>query len=278
MNWIEVAFTIQPSEPWADLLPQDLADLGFESFSEDNDKLLAYVSEDKYSETDLDALINQLPNHVQVNYTTKTIADQNWNAEWERNFEPIRIGKKLLVRAPFHEADDSVEMELVIEPKMAFGTGHHATTALIAERLLDMDLTDKRILDMGCGTSILAIIAKKRGAGDILAVDIDEWSVRSSEENIVINNTPGIDVRLGDIDVVPADDKFDMIIANINRNIILRHLEHYAALLKEGGVLLTSGFYDSDVPVVDEIAQKLGLIHVDMTTKDKWANVLYKKE
>ncbi|MDR9397918.1 MAG: 50S ribosomal protein L11 methyltransferase [Salibacter sp.] len=278
MNWIEVAFTIQPSEPWADLLPQDLADLGYESFSEENDKLLAYVSEDKYSETDLDALINQLPNHVQVNYTTKTIADQNWNAEWERNFEPIRIGKKLLVRAPFHEADDSVEMELVIEPKMAFGTGHHATTALIAERLLDMDLTDKRILDMGCGTSILAIIAKKRGAGDILAVDIDEWSVRSSEENIVINNTPGIDVRLGDIDVVPADDKFDMIIANINRNIILRHLEHYAALLKEGGVLLTSGFYQSDVPVVDETAQKLGLIHVDMTTKDKWANVLYKKE
>ncbi|KAB1064449.1 50S ribosomal protein L11 methyltransferase [Salibacter halophilus] len=278
MNWIEVAFTIQPSEPWSDLLPQDLADLGYESFSEENDKLLAYVTEDKYSETDLDALISQLPNHVQVNYTTKTIADQNWNAEWEKNFDPIRIGKKLLVRAPFHQADNSVDMELVIEPKMAFGTGHHATTALIAERLLDMDLTDKRVLDMGCGTSILAIIAKKRGAGDILAVDIDEWSVRSSEENIAINNTPGIEVRLGDIDVVPADEKFDIIIANINRNIILRHLDHYAKLLPKGGVLLTSGFYKSDVPVVDETAKKLGLIHVDMTSKDKWAHVLYKKE
>jgi ribosomal protein L11 methyltransferase len=278
MNWIEVAFTIQPSQPWSDLLPQDLADLGYESFSEENDKLLAYVTEDKYSETDLDGLISQLPNHVQVNYTTKTIADQNWNAEWEKNFDPIRIGKKLLVRAPFHKPDNSVDMELVIEPKMAFGTGHHATTALIAERLLDMDLTYKRVLDMGCGTSILAIIAKKRGAGDILAVDIDEWSVRSSEENIGINNTPGIEVRLGDIDVVRADEKFDMIIANINRNIIIRHLEHYAKLLPKGGVLLTSGFYESDVPVVDETAKKLGLIHVDMTSKDKWAHVLYKKE
>lgn len=269
MEYIEVNFEMSVIDPWRDLLADELGEIGFESFVETDKGLTAFVQADLFKEElikNVDSFSNE---ELSISYTWQKIEDQNWNEEWEKNFEPILIEDKCAVRATFHELEQSFQYDILIDPKMSFGTGHHATTYLILEKLLQMDTSNQSVLDMGCGTGVLAILAKMKGAGKTLAIDIDEWAYNNTVENIAKNNVASIEVKQGDIDLVEGE-KFDLIIANINKNIILRHLSHYGEALESGGTLLTSGFYESDLNDVSEKAKESGLKYVSHKVRDSW--------
>lgn len=244
-QYLEFDFKIEPVEPWNEILMAELIEQGFDSFTENPDGILAYIQAELLNEEELK---NQwLLNHdeVKISYTYKEMPNINWNEEWEKNFQPINVEDKVLIRAEFHESQ-GLEEEIIIQPKMSFGTGHHATTYLMIQQMMDMDFQGKKVLDMGCGTSVLAIYAKKKGASDVLGIDIDEWAVENSRENAERNNTP-MRVELGTADNL-GQEKFDIILANINRNILISDIPRYVQVLEPGGSLLLSGlcFFDVD--------------------------------
>ena len=224
--YLEYDFTIEPTQPATDILIAELGEVGFESFVENETGLLAYILKSDWREDILDGLyILQQPG-FEISWTQKEIQQQNWNAEWERNFHPITIGNRCMVRAPFHPAA-GVEYDIVIEPKMSFGTGHHETTHMMLQHILDMDVQGKSVLDMGCGTGVLAILAKKKGAGPVDAIDIDEWCYLNTQENIERNDCGSIKAFLGDSSLLKGK-KYDVILANIIRNILLEVILVYA--------------------------------------------------
>jgi len=276
-DYFEITFHVKPAAPWLDLLPQDLANLGFESFQEEeNETLKGFIPAAEWSSVALDEYLKTLPLHLEVNYNAQKIDHENWNKTWESNFEPVKIGKQLLIRAPFHLPDSSVNQEIVMVPKMAFGTGHHDTTYQIAAELLQTSCEDEKVMDMGCGTGVLAILAAKRGAKEVWAVDIDPLSVSSTRENAVLNNTPGFTVLQG----VASDIRetgFGLLLANINRNIILDQLPHYARMTKPGGYLMTSGFYTEDADQIKTAAKAVGFQYVKSTARHNWAMLILKK-
>lgn len=275
-NYIEYDFTITPREVGAEILLAELAEVGFDSFVDTEDGLLAYIQEPLWNEAILsDIYILQNPDFT-VSYTYKTIPQVNWNEEWEKNFEPIVVEGACTVRAPFHPAA-TTPYEIVITPKMSFGTGHHETTYMMLQFLLTLDLKGKRVLDMGCGTSVLAIMAEKRGAAEVLAVDIDDWCVENSLENIAHNACEHISVLLGDVSQLNGRT-FDLIIANINRNILLADIPHYAASLTHGGTLLLSGFYTEDIPAITEQCTAHALRFVQNLGRNNWAAVQFTKQ
>lgn len=251
--YLEYDFKIDPLQPATDILIAELGELGFESFVENETGLLAYILKSEWRDDVLeDLFVFQNPN-FEISWTSKEIEQQNWNAEWEKNFHPIKVGEKCLVRAPFHEAV-AVDYGIVIEPKMSFGTGHHETTHMMLQHILDTDFSGKSVLDMGCGTGVLAILAKKKGAGDVEAIDIDEWCFLNTQENVERNDCADIKVFQGDSSLLDGK-KYDVILANINRNILLEDIPIYTTCLKKGGFLFLSGFYLEDL---DAISSKCG--------------------
>ena len=237
--------------------------------------IAAYIQKDLYDEHALRQALDDFPlPDARIDYDFLEAEDRDWNEEWERNFfQPIIIGNRCVVHSTFHHDVPQAEYDITIDPQMAFGTGHHETTGLIINELLDTDLAGRDVLDMGCGTSILAILARMRGAARCTAIDIDDWCVRNSLENIRLNRLDGIDVSQGDASSLADKGPFDVIIANINRNILLNDMQSYAARMKHGALLLMSGFYVDDIPLIEAEARRLGLQPGGHREQNRWAMV-----
>lgn len=281
MKYLEFTFQTTPcTEVVNDVLSAVLAEAGFESFVEQTDGINAYIQKALYNESTLKEALAEFPlPGVNIEYNYTEAEDRNWNEEWEKNFfQPIVIDNRCVIHSTFHKNVPQAEYDIVINPQMAFGTGHHETTSLIIGELLDSDLQEKSLLDMGCGTSILAILARMRGATPCTAIDIDEWCVRNSLENIELNRVDNIDVFQGDASSLKDKGPFDIIIANINRNILLNDMKHYVSRMNQGGSLLMSGFYANDIPVIQAEAENNGLHLIHHREKNQWAVVLFRKE
>ena len=281
MKYLQFTFIPTPrSQTATDLLCAVLADVGFETFQEQEDGLLdAYIPANLYDETALRTALDDFPlPDTRLSYTWQEAEDRDWNEEWEKNFfQPIVIAGRCVVHSTFHHDVPNAEYDIVINPRMAFGTGHHETTGLVMAELLEMDLQGKTVLDMGCGTSILAILAKMRDAKEVEAVDIDEWCVNNSLENIELNGVDGIKVRQGDASALAGMGPFDVVLANINRNILLNDMHHYVARMTPGAMLLMSGFYEEDVPLIRAEGERLGLTFVHQKSDKRWTLVKMKK-
>ena len=274
-NYIEYNFVIKPLGIASEILVAELAECGFESFVDSDSGILAYIQENLWSETILDDVYILKSPEFDISYSFKTIEQINWNEEWEKNFEPIVVDEICTVRAPFHPSFGTA-YDIVIEPKMSFGTGHHETTYMMLQFLLKTNLLEKKVLDMGCGTSVLAIMAEKRGANTVTAIDIDDWCVENSLENIERNHCNTILVKLGDASEL-AGETFDVIIANINRNILLSDIPKYVQSLCPEGVLFLSGFYKEDIPVITEKCNEQGLIFVEGLERNHWVALKFQK-
>ncbi|MHB0754302.1 50S ribosomal protein L11 methyltransferase [Polaribacter sp. M15] len=273
--YIEYNFTITPKEPATEILIAELGNVGFESFVENEIGVTAYIQKDEYFDGILNDIFVLNSDEFQIDYQKKEVAQTNWNAEWEKNFTPIQVDELVSVRAPFHE-NPNLTYDIVIEPKMSFGTGHHETTHMMIQHLLQLDLENKSVLDMGCGTGILAIFAAMKKANPIDAIDIDNWCFENSLENVERNNCKHIAVFKGDASLL-GDKKYDVIIANINRNILLNDMEIYTKCLNEKGTLLLSGFYKEDIPVIDNEVVKYNLTLENHIERNNWVALKYNK-
>jgi ribosomal protein L11 methyltransferase len=273
MNYIEISFIATPeqSEILIALLSGD-----FESFEETVTGVKTFVREDQFSVVQLQSVLQQIPHAENIVYTSTLIAEKNWNALWESNFEPVWIGSDVYVRAPFHTPRLDVKYEIVIEPKMSFGTGHHATTSLMIAEMMKMNLVGEDVLDMGCGSGILAILAAKSGARNILAIDIDEWAYKNAFENCIRNQSQHIIVQKGDASLIRGK-AFDVILANINRNILLENMNEYVAGLKNEGHLLISGITIDDLNNMIAIVQDAGLTVTSNSELNGWVMVHFQK-
>jgi ribosomal protein L11 methyltransferase len=225
----------------------------------------------------LQEVLEKYAGMAEISYQTNKIAKQNWNEEWEKNFEPLIIGNEVSVRASFHPQPENVAYDIVINPKMTFGTGHHETTTLMIENQLTVDHKGKRVLDMGTGTGILAIMACKLGASEVVGVEVEDWSVENARENAALNNCPEITVHFGDVKVVENDLPYDLVLANINRNVLLADMAAYTKLLKNGGPLILSGFYTEDLPAIKEEATRCGLVFETNREKNNWVSAIFRK-
>lgn len=268
MNYIQYTFTVKPQEPGSDILIALLADIGFESFTQNETNLDAYIQSELENET----LVKDLKfDDFTFSFTRTEIPKTNWNEEWEKNFSPVYVDDLVCIRAHFHDKSNSVKHDIVITPKMSFGTGHHDTTWLVSKTMFSLDFKEKYILDMGCGTGILAILAKQLGATKLLGIDIDDWSIENSKENAEINNCSKIEFKKGDAALLPKQETFDIILANINKNILKQDLPNYFTCLKKDGFLLLSGFFVADVEELKNLAQKIGYTFIESYNKNEWA-------
>lgn len=280
--YLGYTFTISPLEPAREILIAELGYAGFESFVETENGCIAYIQKQEAFPDGLltyDILLEHI--HVlqsqefTISYTAEEIEQVNWNQEWEKHFDPIEVDGRCRVRAPFHEATP-IEYDLVIEPKMSFGTGHHETTHMMIKHLLKLELNDKKTLDMGCGTGVLAILSEKRGARAVDAIDIDNWCYLNSKENVERNECHHITVYEGDATLL-KEKSYDVIIANINRNILIQDIPIYSQCLGEGGILLLSGFYTEDISLISEICNVHKLFFVGNFERNNWVACKFKK-
>ena len=274
MNFIQVNFIIEPFEEYlSDVLASELGEIGFDSFLPTHNGLEAFIPADLYSEAKLKDLLSNFVFEASIEYEVITVETINWNEEWEKNyFEPIIIDNECVIHSSFHKDIPKLKYDIVIDPKMSFGTGHHETTSLMIGEILKMNVEGLNILDMGCGTSVLAILAAMRGATKITAIDIDAWCVENSIENLTLNDITGVIVKLGDAQILKGL-KFDIIIANINRNILLNDIETYAACLNAGGELYMSGFYKEDIVLIEAEANLNNLKLDYFVEKNNWVAV-----
>lgn len=268
MDYIEFDFTITPKEPGSEILAAVLADAGFESFVETDIGLLAYIAYPKFSVEIVEKLDIMQNKEFDIQYHFKSIPDKNWNEEWERNYNPVIIAGNCCVRAPFHQKNETCKYDIIIEPKMSFGTAHHETTSLMIEQIMLLEVKGKSVLDLGCGTAVLAILASKMDAASITAIDNDEWAYNNSVENVDRNNIGNIEVIKGDAGSIK--NIYDFIFANINRNILLNDISLYSAHLKKSGIILLSGFYEADMPVIIDKAEANDLMFSDAVMNNKW--------
>ena len=273
--YIEYNFNVSPKEPATEILIAELGNAGFESFVENDNGVVAYIQKNDWNDTILeDVFILQSP-EFKISFESKEIEQTNWNEEWEKNFNPIQVNDQISVRAPFHE-NPNLPYDIVIEPKMSFGTGHHETTHMMLQHLLDLDLENKKVLDMGCGTGILAIFAEMKGAQPIDAIDIDNWCYLNTIENAERNNCSQISAYEGDASLLQGKS-YDIIIANINRNILLKDMETYTNCLNENGTLLLSGFYKEDIPLIENEVIKYNLSLQKVIDRNNWVALRFKK-
>ena len=277
MNYIGCFFKVESgsleTQTAIDILVAELGQVGFESFTENPDGVEAYIQKQDWKSGLLDDIQILHSDEVTFLWEVKEIEQVNWNQEWERNFEPIEVAGEVSIRAPFHK-NPGLKYDIVIEPKMSFGTGHHETTHLMVQHLLDLDLKGKKVLDMGCGTGILAIFAELKGATSVDAIDMDNWCYENSLENVDRNNCKAIEVFEGDASLLQPNN-YDAIIANINRNILLNDMSVYAESLKEKGVLLLSGFYTEDIEIIDAAAASCGLKMLEKLERNNWVGLKY---
>lgn len=273
MDYFELTVNLKTVEPWRDILIAELAECGFESFVETNSGFTGYIPESLYKP---DMFKTLLQNEFVENYDVKKIESQNWNQTWEENFEPVYVEKKVAIIAPFHDYPEGFGQVITIMPKMSFGTGHHQTTWLMSNALFDLDLKDKAVLDMGTGTGILAILAEKLGAASVFATDIDLWSYENAQENCATNACKKIEVVLGG-DEHLAGKNFHIILANINKNVLIQHFSVYSASLYSGGTLLISGFFATDQNQLVQEAEKHGLKFEKIFTREEWALIYLTK-
>ena len=272
--YIAYDFNVSPKEPATEMLIAQLGYVGFESFVEQDNGVTAYIQKQEWNSKILEDVFMLNSNEFNITFEHNEIAQTNWNEEWEKNFNPIQVDDLVSIRAPFH-TNPSLQFDIVIEPKMSFGTGHHETTHMMVQHLLALDLDTKKVLDMGCGTGILAIFAEMKGAKPIDAIDIDSWCYENSLENIQRNNCNHITVYEGDASVLK--EKYDVIIANINRNILLSDMKTYTDCLNENGVLLLSGFYKEDIVIIEDEVNKHGLTFETMIQRNNWVALKYVK-
>ena len=274
MDYIQYSFTITPAEPGSDILIALLADLGFESFTQNDTGVDAYIQEEFENEE----LVKELSfEDFTFSYVRTLIPKTNWNEEWEKNFTPVYVDDLVCIRAHFHPASENVKHDIIITPKMSFGTGHHDTTWLVSKTMFSLDFKNTSVLDMGCGTGILAILAKQLGATKILGIDIDDWSIENSIENAAINNASEFVFTKGDASSLPTTQTFEIILANINKNVLKKDLPAYFTCLKKDGVLLLSGFFTTDVDELKQLAQTTGFEFIESYKKNEWAVIKLKK-
>lgn len=266
-------FTVSPKELGSEVLIAELGEKPFESFIETENGFTAYIQKELWTENILNDLYLLKSTEFIISYTIEEIEQVNWNEEWEKNFEPIDVDSLCHVRAPFHPKTNA-EFDIVIEPKMSFGTGHHETTHMMIQHLLETNITNLKTLDMGCGTAILAILAEMKGANPIDAIDIDNWCYLNSIENAQRNNCTKITVFEGDATLLKGK-KYDLIIANINRNILLNDMQNYVGCLNKNGILLLSGFYIEDIPAIDKSCTEKGLTYIKKFERNNWVSLKY---
>jgi len=279
MNYFEIKLVFSQPEPWKEVFTALLGELGCDSFSdgETEEELLAYIQEDLFDKTQIDELLTDHSYEVKIRYSIQEVKTENWNTLWESNYSPVLIAERCYIRAPFHQKMESVDYEIVIEPKMSFGTAHHETTSMMIEYVLEEPVAQKSVLDMGAGTGVLAILSYMKGAFPVTAIDNDEWAYLNNIENNSRNNADQIVVKLGDAETIKGDH-YQIIIANINRNILLRDLPAYEKCLEENGVIFLSGFYvEEDLDLIKEKCETLGLHYVSHKEKNKWCSAKFSK-
>ncbi|QNK61436.1 50S ribosomal protein L11 methyltransferase [Pedobacter sp. PAMC26386] len=271
MQYIQVTFSFTLIEEYQqDLLISELAEIGFNTFEDTENGFSAFIDLDSYSKENLTEALLQFEGDFEYTYTVTEIAAENWNEEWEKNFEPLIIDETCYVRATFHQSQPSYKYEIVIDPKMAFGTGHHQTTTMMMQYILESDAAGKHILDMGCGTGILAILAAKKGAAELVAIDNDEVCYLSAKENSALNDIHNITALCGGKETIPTH-AYDIILANINRNILLDQIPVYAKVLKSGGEIFFSGFYESpDLQMIQDACKQLGMNYINHKKIGDW--------
>ncbi|MBL0103819.1 MAG: 50S ribosomal protein L11 methyltransferase [Bacteroidetes bacterium] len=274
MEYIEVKFS-NPRE-LNDIIIAYIGEIDFEMFEENESGLNAYIPASKFSEGVLQEVLSSIPDRENIRYEFSLVEDRNWNKEWESNFSPVTIDHDVYVRAPFHETREGFRYEIIIEPKMSFGTGHHETTELMMRLMLELDLKNKTILDMGCGSGILAILAHKMGAMQITAIDFDDWAYHNCLENCERNNASQIIVAKGNVSAIRLMH-FDIVLANINRNVLLADMHDYVNCLRAGGLILQSGFLNDDENVLIKTAEENGLKHLKTVRKDKWSAMAFSR-
>jgi len=277
VDYIELTCEKPASEEQLEILIAELAELGFESFTEEADRLLAYIPEKAFSKDMLSGNSFVVEQETIGKLAIELIKEQNWNAVWESNYDPVVIDSRCQIRAPFHPPDTSLEFDILIHPKMSFGTAHHETTSQIISMLLDEEVAGLKVLDMGCGTGVLAILAMLKGAKSAVAIDFDEWAFNNTIENVALNNVKHIEVKLGDAGLL-GSEKFDLVLANINKNVLLTDMNVYAKVLEKGGHIIFSGFYNIDLDDIKKEAEKNGLSYGSHSEKNNWVAASFFKE
>jgi ribosomal protein L11 methyltransferase len=275
MDYIEVSITnFTGFDP--EIVMAHLADLGFESFTESESGIQGFIGEDNYREDLVNEYLQKVHSEHGLNSFVRKIADQNWNALWESAYEPVVIAGKCRVRAPFHESMPGIQYEILIEPRMSFGTAHHETTSLMLDILMLEEVNGKRVLDMGCGTGVLAILAHKMLAHEVVAIDNDEWAFSNAMDNMEKNDAIAVKVIRGEAGDIPMPE-YDIIIANINRNVLLRDIPVYAQFLKQDGILLMSGFYEEDLGLIRKASEQSGLQYTSHKSDNRWVGAKFVK-
>ncbi|WP_454952063.1 50S ribosomal protein L11 methyltransferase [Capnocytophaga granulosa] len=275
MNYIEYNFTVSPTEMGAEILMAELAEVGFDSFEDTPTGIKAYIPKDSWNEQILQDIYLLSNPEFTISYQITEIEQVNWNEEWEKNFSPIVVEDLCTVRANFHPVPNT-RYDIVITPKMSFGTGHHETTYMMLQQLLPLSLEGVKVLDMGCGTGILAIMAALRGARDITAIDIDPWCVENATENVQQNDCSFITIKEGDVSLI-VGEQYNLILANINRNILLSDIPAYTQALLPQGLLLVSGFYEEDLPAIKEKCQEVGLTYLSHIERNRWVSAKFQR-
>ena len=278
MEYKKITIGIAPFEDWLrDILTSQLADIGFDSFVDTSSGFEAYIPAEQCDKGRINAVLDEFSEDFSFDVKSELIEDRNWNEEWEKNyFNPLVVGNECVVRAPFHKEFPRLKYEIIIEPNMAFGTGNHETTTMMLEFIIHQDVKGKNILDMGCGTGILGILASMKGAKSVTAIDIDQRSFEGAQENARLNSIANIRVKQGDASLL-GTEKFDLILANIQRNVLLNDLPRYNSVLNIGGILIMSGFYSEDIPAIKEKAESNGLQHHGYDVRNNWVAYSFRK-
>ncbi len=276
MEYTEVDIRLKQVYPFADLLVSKLNDIEFESYLEYENGLKAYIQTQLLDRSAVTETISEISELTEISFTIKKLKQENWNVKWERNYHPVIINDSCVIRAPFHDSVVDIKYEIIIMPRMSFGTGHHETTKLMIAEMFNLDLNGKSVLDMGSGTGVLAILASKLGASNLVGIDYDDWAFNNAKDNAILNNVSNIQFLYGNSDSI-GDKKYDIILANINRNIILNDIEIYFGAMNLGGEILLSGFFKEDVSLILKKIKKLRLKLIVRKNKNRWQMIHLKK-